>query len=101
MTGHGFRGVASTILHEQAHRHDIIELQLAHQERDEVSTAYNFATYLPQRRQMMQPGPITSSSYATGPRCYTGLFLPLSLNRPTGGFFTGRLLVQNTVAPAS
>jgi hypothetical protein len=26
MTGHGFRGVASTILHEQGHRHDLIEL---------------------------------------------------------------------------
>lgn len=54
MTGHGFRGVASTILHEQGYRHDIIELQLAHQERNQVSAAYNFATYLPQRREMMQ-----------------------------------------------
>ena len=54
MTGHGFRGVASTILHEMGHRHDIIELQLAHQERNDVSAAYNFATYLPQRRKMMQ-----------------------------------------------
>lgn len=54
MTGHGFRGVASTILHELGHRHDLIELQLAHQERNEVSAAYNFATYLPQRREMMQ-----------------------------------------------
>jgi integrase len=54
MTGHGFRGVASTALHELGLRHDIIELQLAHQERDEVSAAYNHATYLPQRREMMQ-----------------------------------------------
>ncbi|MBS0442828.1 MAG: tyrosine-type recombinase/integrase [Proteobacteria bacterium] len=54
MTGHGFRGVASTILHEQGFEHAHIELQLAHQERDEVSAAYNFATYLPQRRKMMQ-----------------------------------------------
>lgn len=54
MTGHGFRGIASTILHEQGYRHDVIELQLAHQERDEVSAAYNFATYLPERRKMMQ-----------------------------------------------
>lgn len=54
MTGHGFRGIASTILHELEYRHDIIELQLAHQERDQVSAAYNFATYLPQRRKMMQ-----------------------------------------------
>lgn len=54
MTGHGFRGVASTILHEQGFDHAHIELQLAHQERDEISAAYNYATYLPQRRKMMQ-----------------------------------------------
>ncbi len=54
MTGHGFRGVASTILHEQGFDHAHIELQLAHQDRDDVSAAYNFATYLPQRRKMLQ-----------------------------------------------
>jgi len=54
MTGHGFRGVASTILHEQGWPHEHIELQLAHQERDEVSAAYNHALYLPQRTKMMQ-----------------------------------------------
>ena len=35
MTGHGFRGVASTILHEQEFEHEHIELQLAHMKRDE------------------------------------------------------------------
>lgn len=54
MTGHGFRGIASTILHEMGFEHAHIELQLAHQERNQVSAAYNFATYLPQRRRMMQ-----------------------------------------------
>ena len=54
MTGHGFRGIASTLLHEMGFDHAHIELQLAHQERDAVSAAYNFATYLPQRRKMMQ-----------------------------------------------
>jgi integrase len=54
MTGHGFRGVASTILHEQGHEHAHIELQLAHQERDQISASYNRATYLPQRAKMMQ-----------------------------------------------
>lgn len=53
MTGHGFRGVASTILHEQGYQHHIIELQLAHQDRDEVSAAYNYALYLKERREMM------------------------------------------------
>lgn len=54
MTGHGFRGVASTILHEQGWPHAHIELQLAHQERNAVSAAYNHALYLQQRAKMMQ-----------------------------------------------
>ncbi|MGQ3053014.1 MAG: tyrosine-type recombinase/integrase [Roseateles sp.] len=54
MTGHGFRGVASTLLHEQGFEHSHIELQLAHQERDAVSASYNHALYLPQRARMMQ-----------------------------------------------
>jgi integrase len=54
MTGHGFRGVASTLLHEMGYRHDLIELQLAHQQEDEVSAAYNHATYLAERHELMQ-----------------------------------------------
>ncbi len=54
MTGHGFRGVASTQLHELGFDHAHIELQLAHMERNQVSAAYNHATYLPQRFTMMQ-----------------------------------------------
>lgn len=53
MTGHGFRGVASTILHEHEFEHAHIELQLAHVKRDKVSAAYNHATYMPQRTEMM------------------------------------------------
>lgn len=53
MTGHGFRGVASTILHEQGFGHHLIELQLAHQERDVVSASYNHATHLADRSTMM------------------------------------------------
>ncbi len=54
MTGHGFRGLASTILHEQGYEHHLIELQLAHTERNAVSAAYNHAQYLEPRRQLMQ-----------------------------------------------
>jgi integrase len=54
MTGHGFRGVASTLLHEQGWLHEHVELQLAHQERDETSAAYNHALYLKPRSEMMQ-----------------------------------------------
>jgi integrase len=54
MTGHGFRGLASTILHEKGYPHDHIELQLAHAPRNAVSAAYNHALYLEQRARMMQ-----------------------------------------------
>lgn len=54
MTGHGFRGLASTVLHEQGFDHQHIELQLAHLNRDEVSAAYNHALYLAPRANMMQ-----------------------------------------------
>jgi integrase len=54
MTGHGFRGVASTILHEQGYPHEHIELQLAHAPRNAVSAAYNHALYLEPRSRMMQ-----------------------------------------------
>jgi len=54
MTGHGFRGLASTLLHEQGFDHQHIELQLAHQQRNRVAAAYNHAKYLAQRAAMMQ-----------------------------------------------
>ena len=54
MTGHGFRGLASTILHEQGYPHEHIELQLAHAPRNAVSAAYNHALYLEPRARMMQ-----------------------------------------------
>jgi integrase len=54
MTGHGFRGIASTILHEQGYAHEHIELQLAHAPRNAVSAAYNHALHLKARAKMMQ-----------------------------------------------
>jgi integrase len=54
MTGHGFRSMASTLLHEQGWNHQAIERQLAHAERNAVSAAYNYAEHLPERRRMMQ-----------------------------------------------
>jgi integrase len=53
-TGHGFRGLASTVLHEQGYAHEHIELQLAHAPRNAVSAAYNHALYLEPRARMMQ-----------------------------------------------
>ncbi|MBQ9407701.1 MAG: integrase arm-type DNA-binding domain-containing protein [Desulfovibrio sp.] len=54
MCVHGFRGMASTLLNEKGYRPDIIELQLAHAERNAVRAAYNHAEYLDERRTMMQ-----------------------------------------------
>ena len=54
MTGHGFRGTASTILHEKGFEHDVIETQLAHLTGTNTSRSYNHAKYLPERKRMMQ-----------------------------------------------
>lgn len=54
MTGHGFRAVASTVLNESGlFSPDVIERQLAHEERNEVRGAYNRALYLDDRRRLM------------------------------------------------
>lgn len=55
MVSHGFRGMASTILNESGKfRSDVIEKQLAHQESNQVRSAYNHAEYLEERTVMMQ-----------------------------------------------
>lgn len=54
LTAHGFRALASTRLNEQGWRPDVIEKQLAHAERNAVRACYNRASYLEERRQMMQ-----------------------------------------------
>lgn len=53
-SAHGFRATASTILNESGYRSDLIERQLAHQERNAVRASYNQAEYLSDRREMMQ-----------------------------------------------
>lgn len=53
-TVHGFRGTASTILHEKGFRSDAIERQLAHSDKDKIRAAYNHAEHLEERRVMMQ-----------------------------------------------
>ena len=53
-TVHGFRATASTILNERGFRADIIERQLAHNERNKVRASYNHAQYLHERAEMMQ-----------------------------------------------
>lgn len=54
LTAHGFRSMASTMLHERGWPSDVIERQLSHVERNAVKAAYNHAEQLPARREMMQ-----------------------------------------------
>jgi integrase len=54
MTGHGFRGLASTILHDRGYAHDHVELQLGHAPRNAVSAANNHLLHLKARTKMMQ-----------------------------------------------
>jgi len=53
LTTHGLRHMASTQLHEQGFRSDIIERQLSHGERNKIKATYNHAEYLNERRDMM------------------------------------------------
>ena len=53
MVAHGFRSMASTLLHENGFDHDVIELQLSHVRRDQVAAAYDRSRRLPERRKMM------------------------------------------------
>jgi hypothetical protein len=55
ITGHGFRAMARTILHERLRfPAEVIELQLAHRVPDNLGTAYNRTKFLDDRVAMMQ-----------------------------------------------
>ena len=54
MTTHGFRSIASTFLNENGWKSDLIEKQLSHIEKNTVRAAYNHASYLSERKEMMQ-----------------------------------------------
>ena len=54
MTGHGFRGIASTALRENGFKRELVELQLSHQVGNDVERAYNSMELLPERTEMMQ-----------------------------------------------
>ena len=55
ITGHGFRAMARTILHEELHQKpEVIEHQLAHSVPDALGTAYNRTKFLKDRKAMMQ-----------------------------------------------
>lgn len=55
ITGHGFRAMARTILHEElGQKPEVIEHQLAHRVPDALGAAYNRTKFIKERRKMMQ-----------------------------------------------
>lgn len=54
ITPHGFRAMFSTVANENGWDKDVIERQLAHEERNKVRGAYNHAEYLKERQALMQ-----------------------------------------------
>lgn len=76
MTGHGFRGVASTALNEMGYRPDVIEAQLAHVEESRVRAAYNHARYVEERRDLMQEW-----ADCLDVACQTGKVIPFAHGR--------------------
>ena len=53
LVSHGMRSMASTILNEHGWEPELIEVALAHVDKDEVRNAYNRAEYIERRRPMM------------------------------------------------
>ncbi|MBN2975071.1 integrase domain-containing protein [Pseudomonas lactucae] len=53
LVSHGMRSMASTILNEHGWDPELIEVALAHVDKDEVRSAYNRAHYIERRRPMM------------------------------------------------
>ena len=54
LTVHGFRSTFSTWAHESDYDTRVIEMTLAHVDRNDVRAAYNRALYLEQRKQLLQ-----------------------------------------------
>ncbi|MCW5230502.1 DUF4102 domain-containing protein [Verminephrobacter eiseniae] len=54
LTGHGIRATISTALNEMGYLKAWVDAQLSHTDPDQVSSAYNHAEYVEQRRTMMQ-----------------------------------------------
>ena len=55
MTGHGFRALGmSTIKEELGYRHEVVDRQLAHAQKNKVDSAYDRAMFLQERKKMMQ-----------------------------------------------
>ena len=74
-TTHGLRSTASTVLNEAGFRPDVIEKQLAHEERNQIRKAYNRADYLEERAEMLQWWADRLDEKQTGSNVIPGKFI--------------------------
>jgi len=83
--------MASTLLNEQGYPPDVIELQLAHTERNKVRAAYNKAQrLLPERRKMMQAWAdyvvrLKEGAVSSWARAHPATVVPAGSNRSSRG----------------
>lgn len=80
LVSHGMRSMASTILNEQGWDPELIEVALAHVDKDEVRSAYNRADYVERRRPMMIWWGEHIQQAATGSLSVSALHTTRSLN---------------------
>lgn len=74
-TGHGFRALAmSTIKEKLGYRHEVVDRQLAHAQRNQVDAAYDRAQFLDDRRKMMQKWADYIDSLSTRGKIIQGKF---------------------------
>lgn len=63
---HGIRSTFSTYFNEAGEDHDVIELILAHKDKDQIRSAYNHAKKLDQRRILLQQWADLTDSWREG-----------------------------------
>lgn len=65
-SAHAFRATASTALNDLGFRHDAIEMQMAHKEKNATRASYNMATYWDARVEMMKAWSRIIQQWASG-----------------------------------
>jgi len=75
MTGHGFRALAMSTIKEKLHyRHEVVDRQLAHAQRNKIDAAYDRAKFLDERKEMMQKWADYLDKVASSGKVITGKF---------------------------
>lgn len=54
LSGHGFRHMMSTLMHENGFKSEWIETQLAHFDKNSIRGTYNLTQYFEKRKDMLQ-----------------------------------------------